>query len=253
MGDLSQLKRMIFETDNRTCFIKRERILKRLETEMKEYKGSDKYALILSKLLSEVSTPINDCDYFAGRVLEALPDEEIAAPSTLLFSIGHMSFDYERVLKIGLKGILEVVKINSLKKGDKELLDFAKNTEIVVNAIREYSMRYSKIAEEKGLMEMAKALRFVPYEPAYDFYSALQGIWVIHMIASCYVGSRDYAFGRFDQYMLNFYNQSIKDGKTKDELTELLAGFFIKTNEICGTNTLNYNKFIFSMGNCKEI
>ena len=60
------------------------------------------------------------------------------------------------------------------------------------------------------------------------------------MLASCYVGSRDYAFGRFDQYMLPFYEQALAEGKTKEELTELLAGFMIKTNEICGRTTHNH-------------
>ena len=64
---------------------------------------------------------------------------------------------------------------------------------------------------------MAKALSVVPFEPAYDFYSALQSVWLIHMIASGYIGSRDYALGKFDQYMLPFYQQALKDGKTKEE------------------------------------
>ena len=63
--------------------------------------------------------------------------------------------------------------------------------------------------------EAAKALRTVPYEPAYDFYSALQGIWILHMILSCYIGARDYAFGNFDKYMLPFYEKALADGKTE--------------------------------------
>ncbi len=241
MGNLEKLKEMIFETDNNACFIERERILGRLENELKDYNGTDKYAIILSNLLTEVSTPILDCDYFAGRVVEALPDEEMQAPNLLLCSVGHMSFDYEKVLKVGLKGILKEIKMNSAKKGDKESLSFAHNAEIVITAIREFTNRYSKEAESKGFFKMAKALKTVPFEPAYDFYSALQGIWIIHMIASCYVGSRDYAFGRFDKYMLPFYEKAVKDGKSKEELTELLAGFLIKTNEICGRCTHNHN------------
>ena len=83
MGDLLKLKDLVFESDNRACFIERERILTRLEKEMKDYSSSDRYAVILSKLLAEVSTPILDCDYFAGRVVEALPDEGMKAPCLL--------------------------------------------------------------------------------------------------------------------------------------------------------------------------
>ena len=240
MADLCKIKEEIFKSDNKACFIERERILCRLETEMKDYNKPDKYAIILSKLLSEVSTPIYDCDFFAGRVVENLPDASLSVPSTLLCSVGHMSFDYRKVLEIGLKGILEEIKINSAKKGDEKALAFAKNAEIVINSIHDFCVRYATAAESKGFSDMAKALNTVPFEPAYDFYSALQGIWIIHMIASCYVGSRDYAFGRFDQYMLPYYEKAIRDGKSKEELTELLAGFLIKTNEICGRNTWNH-------------
>ena len=40
--------------------------------------------------------------------------------------------------------------------------------------------------------------------------------------------------------MLPFYEKAIADGKTREELCELLAGFLIKTNEICGRATHNY-------------
>lgn len=241
MAKLNEIKKIIYETNNQACFIERERILYRLNLEMKDYTGYDKYALIFSKLLSEVSTPVYDCDYFAGRVVEGLPDPDLCAPNEILISTGHMSFDYEKVLKVGLKGILEEIKLNASKNGGANAAEFARNAEIVIHSIHEFSNRYAKEARRKGFEEMAKALENVPYMPAYDFYSALQGIWIIHMIASCYVGARDYAFGRFDKYMSPFYEKAIREGKSKRELTELLAGFLIKTNEICGTNTYNHN------------
>ena len=157
MADLCKIKEEIFKSDNKACFIERERILSRLETEMKDYNKPDKYAIILSKLLSEVSTPIHDCDFFAGRVVESLPDASLSVPSTLLCSVGHMSFDYRKVLEIGLKGIHEEIKINSAKKGDEKALAFAKNAEIVINSIYDFCVRYATAAESKGFSDMAKA------------------------------------------------------------------------------------------------
>ncbi len=240
---LEYLKNQIFESDNHACFIERERILSRLEIEMEGYDKPDRYARALATLLSEVSTPVDESDYFVGRVVEALPDEGMQAPNhKLLRSEGHMSFDYEKMLRVGLEGILAEIKCNAQKKGDEDSLSFAQNAEIVVSAITDYANRYARAADANGMTEAATALRVVPLKPAYDFYSALQGIWIIHMIASCYVGARDYAFGRFDQYMLPFYEKAISDGKTKAEICELLAGFLIKTNEICGRTTHNYCK-----------
>ena len=241
MANLLKLKEAIFETDNRACFIERDEILGRLEREMFTYDKADKYAVIFSKLLGEVSVPVDTDDYFVGRVVEALPYEGLKTANDLLSSTGHLSPDYEKVLKHGLKGIVSEIQEIANEKGDAESKSFAENAVIVATAVRDYCLRYAEEAARKGLHEAAAALRKVPYEPAYDFYSALQGIWILHMILSCYIGSRDYAFGNFDQYMLAFYEQALAEGKTEEELTELLAGFMIKPNEICGRAAHNYN------------
>ncbi|MBE7030262.1 MAG: hypothetical protein E7409_02410 [Ruminococcaceae bacterium] len=240
MPDLSKLKELIFETDDNACFIERERILARLDKEMADYNGADKQARVFATLLSEVSTPVYACDYFAGRVVEGLPDEGMKAPSILLEATGHMSFDYEKLLRVGLKGILDEICAVAHKKGDDASLQFSDNARILVDAIRDFAVRYADEAERMGRERMAKALRIVPFEPAYDFYSALQGIWLIHMIASCYVGARDYAFGKFDGYMETYYHKALENGETREELAELLAGFLVKTNEICGRCAYDY-------------
>lgn len=241
MGNLSALKQQIFDADDKACFIERERILNRLEQEMADYHAPDRYAILLARVLAEVSTPVDANDYFAGRIVEARPDAGKWEPSRLLESTGHMSFDYEKILRVGLLGILDEIQTNAQHKGTEDALIFAKNANIIVNAIGDYTARYAKAAEEAGLTEAAKALRRVPLAPAYDFYSALQSIWILHMIASCYVGSRDYAFGRFDSFMLPYYRQALQEGSSEEALTELLAGFMMKTNEICGRATYNHD------------
>lgn len=240
MGSLKVLREAVFNSDNEACFIERERILARLEKEFDGYDKPDRYARIFSELIAEVSTPIEACDFFAGRVPEAKPDKGMHVPNGLLWATGHMSPDYESLLRYGLKGILENIQASAARKNTEDARIFAANAEIVVNAIRDYARRYAEEAKRMGFSQMASALETVPYEPAYDFYSALQSIWLMHMIASCYVGERDYAFGRFDEYMLPYYETAIANGENEQELVELLAGFFMKTNEICGRGTHNY-------------
>ena len=155
MTDLNCLKELVFKSDNEACFIERERILNRLEKEFGEYNKPDKYALIFSKLMSEVSTPIEDCDYFAGRVVEAKPEEGMTAPNSLLCATGHMSPDYESLLKYGLKGVLEKIKKAAECKNDEESMIFAENAEIVVNAVKSYAKRYAAQAKSKGFDRMA--------------------------------------------------------------------------------------------------
>ena len=118
MSDLLKLREFVFATDNHACFIERERILNRLKAEMVDYSAEDKYALIFAKLLSEVSVPISEWDYFAGRVVEALADEDLEAPNSLFGAIGHISPDYKKILNRGLKGIVEDITKVAEEKGD---------------------------------------------------------------------------------------------------------------------------------------
>ena len=242
MGDLNKLKELVFAGDNGACFIERDRALARLRTEFEGYEAPDWYARIFAEMMAQMSTPVDPADFFGGRVVEALPDEGLRAAEPLLLSTGHQNPNYERLLKLGLKGILEEVENNAKALGDGESAVFAENARIVVEAIHAFSLRYSAAAKGAGKEEMAKALEAVPYGPAYDFYSALQSIWIYHMIASCYIGARDYGFGNFDRYMQPFYEQALEEGKTEEELIRLLAGFFVKTNEICGRATHNYKQ-----------
>jgi len=237
---LEELKKLALSSDNRACFIERDRVLNRLAEEWKDDLSSNKSARIFRAVLEKASTPIDPNDYFAGRVVEALPDEGMKTAHPLICSVGHMSPDYGRLLRLGFGGILKEIQKTAAEKGDADSAIFAENAEIVVQAIRAYCLRYASAAEAAGKPQMAQALRRVPYEPAWDFYSALQSVWIIHMIASCYVGARDYAFGRFDQYLLPYYEASLAAGSRREALTELLAGFLVKTNEICGTATHNY-------------
>ena len=242
MGDLQRLQELVFAGDNRACFIERDRALARLRVEYEGYEEPDRFPRIFAAMLAQMSTPIDAADYFGGRVVEALPDSGMKAPETLLGSTGHQNPNYEKLLKLGLKGILSQVQENANKLGDRESAQYAENARIVVMAVREFALRYSQAAQAAGKAEMARALARVPYEPAYDFYSALQSIWIYHMIASCYIGERDYGFGNLDQYLQPYYAQDLAAGKTREELVELLAGFFVKTNEICGRTTHNYNQ-----------
>jgi len=96
--------------------------------------------------------------------------------------------------------------------------------------------------EASGILrQAADALDLCPAGPARDFFSALQSIWLIHFITSCYSGARDFAFGRMDQYLLPYYRAGLRDGSLSPELgRHYLAHFFLKTKEITGTVTDNY-------------
>lgn len=262
---LKYLREKIYDTDDKACFIERERILQELDIRLYDYYEYDREAIIFRELLERVSTPVDPMDVFAGRVLEALPDagmekakriryrygEEaclrdtandtsVTFPNPLLYSFGHMCYDWDTIITKGLRGILNTIEINSVSNGDPLSALFAENSRIVIESIRAFAIRYSLAAREAGNLRAAEALERVPYEPAYDFYSALSSIWFINMISSCYEGARDFAFGRFDQYLYPFYKSDIEEGRiTRDEAVDLLSYFLLKPNEICGMTAFN--------------
>ncbi len=241
LNQIEYLKEKVFEQKNDHCFIERERFLNALPS-VQEH-STDYYATILSDMLDFVSTPVDQNDVFAGRVLEDAPEPQwTACPNRTLFAKAHLTPDYERLLKKGYRGVLADIQKRANELGTEDARIYAHNAEIVVNAIRRYALRYAEAAEAAGLTRAAEALCHVPYEPAYDLYSALQGMWLVHMIASCYVGGRDYAFGYIDEYLYPYYLKEKENGASDEDVSRMLAGFFVKCNEICGRHPHNYRQ-----------
>ncbi|MBO7742060.1 MAG: hypothetical protein J6S21_05845, partial [Victivallales bacterium] len=121
-----------------------------------------------------------------------------------LWSQGHITIDCESILKKGLAGIISEVKNNAARMGTAEAADFARHAEHCVESIRIFCRRYANAARKAGKAEMARALEVVPFKPAYDFYSALQSVWMVQFVCSALIGERDFAIGRIDRWLLPY-------------------------------------------------
>lgn len=243
MTDLKQieyLKERVFDLCNDHCFVERERFLN-AQPIVKE-PSATYYASLLAALLDAVSTPVDKQDIFVGRAVEGPPERDLPCPNRVLIAKGHLTPDYTRLLTLGYRGILEQVRKNATRLGTESALTYLKNAEIIVEGIRRFAARYAKAAKTAGNLRAYEALLRVPFEPAYDLYSALQSIWMVHFIQSCYVGYRDYGFGYPDDYLYPYYIEEKKRGTTDDEIRHMLCGFLIKPNEICGRHTHNYKQ-----------
>lgn len=237
---LQGLKEMVFAQSNEHCFIEKERYLSGFDPA--EERPYNYYARLLEGLLDTVSTPVDEKDFFVGRVVEAAPDQGMSAPSRLLMSKGHLIPKYDQILNMGYGGILNEIKENAARKRTEKAYRYVENATVCISAIRRFAHRYAGAAKDAGNERAYEALLRVPYEPAYDLYSALQSVWLVHMICSCYVGYRDYGFGYMDEYLYPFYLKEKEKGVADEEIVEMLAGFMIKANEICGRATHNYKQ-----------
>ena len=183
-----------------------------------------------------------------------LPDEVSVFMETGLFGMegklnagdAHLAVNYERVLREGLRGYEARVKQlkGALDLTDPESIDkyvFYKAVLIVIQAVRAFAQRYSKLAAELAkqekaagrkaeLQEMSRILAKVPYEPAESFREAVQSVWLIQLILQIESNGHSLSYGRFDQYMYPYYQADADAGKiTEEETLELLTCLWIKT------------------------
>ena len=154
----------------------------------------------------------------------------------------HLAVNYEKVLKYGLKGYEERVRIlkSELDLTDPDAIDknvFYKAVLIVLEAVKNFAERYSLLAKERAeretdnnrkreLLEISRICSKVPYEPAGNFWEAIQSVWFIQLILQIESNGHSLSYGRFDQYMYPYYkNGIINDTKA----LELLTNLWIKT------------------------
>lgn len=161
---------------------------------------------------------------------------------------GHIIINYEKVLKVGLEGIINEAKliIDSLDISDLEMPEkkiFLESVIIVCNAAISFAKRYSVLAKKlaktesnpkrkEELIKISKNCANVPQKSARDFWEALQSVWFIHLLIQIESNGHSVSFGRFDQYLYPFYEKDIRQHICQGKLLELIECFFIKVNEI---------------------
>jgi len=190
------------------------------------------------------------------RIVSTAPHEALTGAEEGLFfhyyldrSIGHITVNYEKVLKIGLKGLKE--EIATCKTRLKSSTDdyFQKKTfyralVIVANGIIALAQRYADLAAElsircedqnrqKELKSISDICRRVPQEPAQSFHEALQSFWFIHLVLNLESNSYAISPGRFCQYIHPFYEADQKANRIGEAAAqELIDCLWIKFNEL---------------------
>jgi len=125
-----------------------------------------------------------------------------ACASTSTWFGGHAVLDYERVLSIGLAGYRKDIASYSALAEDPHGQDFYLAMSVLLEGIVTFIKRLAVAADAAGCHpSVSSGLRQVSNEPPANFHQALQLVWVLH-----YLDNAD-AFGRFDSYLLPFYQK----------------------------------------------
>lgn len=160
---------------------------------------------------------------------------------------GHIIPDYPTALKIGFQGIHADLtsRYNDLPQKDKEGAKGAQLRAMMTAATlpRDLAQGYAdKIGQKletqsnqqrrSELERMRDNLRLVPWQPSQDFWQAIQALWITHMLVLSdenYPGA-GVSFGRLDQYLLPYYQQSVGAGMERDFIKEILKCFWLHCN-----------------------
>lgn len=191
-----------------------------------------------------------------NRIMDVLPKDIVQATDEGLFfhyylnrTIGHITVDYERVIKKGFLGLKEDIEAEfgnvdfgapgGLKK-HYLLRAMLSGCDAAIHFAKRYAEEAERLAAEEDdpirrveLEEIAEVCRHVPAHPAKSFREALQSFWFVHVMLNLETNSYAIGPGRLDQYLYPYYRADIDAGRlTPDQARELLACLWIKFNEL---------------------
>ncbi|MEI7837156.1 MAG: pyruvate formate lyase family protein [Planctomycetota bacterium] len=134
------------------------------------------------------------------------------------FSPAHSTADYERVLRLGLEGMIAAMP--AVAPEDETY----RQAEIVaLRAVCDWAARYAELG--------FPACRRVPALPPRDFAEAVQAIWLVHTaIGFGEKSDASLSLGRLDQYLLPFYRADLARGVPCERMEQALIDLFLKLN-----------------------
>jgi len=160
---------------------------------------------------------------------------------------GHLIPDYARILNEGWKAVYAELETAytalspSEQRGKKggQLRAMMTAASMPRDLAFAYSNECARLAESEPdparrieLLDMADSLTRIPWEPAQTFWEAVQSLWLTHMLVMTdenYPGPGD-SFGRLDQYLYPFWENSIQEGMEPEFGKEILKSFWIHCN-----------------------
>ena len=145
---------------------------------------------------------------------------------------GHSNPDYDRYLHMGTNGIRALIEECRAKNPCKDgfyngCRDAMDALDIVGGRIREMAASNALTDSERSAewTRIAETFARVPMEPAYDMYSATMMFWMLFTLDG--VDSP----GRYDQFMIDYYNAS-----TEEESRDMVYRFLEAMHNVRGWN-----------------
>lgn len=202
------------------------------------------------------------------RGLAAMPESSrvyydlgiIKAEGNITSGDAHCAVNYADMLRLGLKDYQRRAreKLDSLDLTDWHNIHksyFYRAVIIVVDAVRAFAQRFANLAVETAktetnpqrreeLMRIAATMAKVPYEPASNFYEAVQSLWLVHLVLQIESNGHSLSYGRMDQYLNPYYEADLAAGRiTEPEACELMVNLWLKTFTINKIRSWSHTRF----------
>ena len=192
----------------------------------------EQYDIAVRKIACEAPVRICKNEKISGAASLGVAIEHFL-PATyqgekLFYSVSHLTADFETVLKKGINSIREkAVSAYETYKGTEQE-PFAKSCLNALDAFDIWHGRYLEALKDKAEYRANyENLKRVPYEPAQNFYEAVQSLWFA--FAFIRLNGNWPGIGRIDWLLGDYLKKDLEKGVlTLDEAREILAHFFIK-------------------------
>ncbi len=206
---------------------------------MDDYEGFEKLTLLekYDAVIEQISktAPIRICDgekisgsATLGMALAHNIPATFGEKPIFLGSISHLTIDFETIVKKGTNYIKKQAEEALKKYKGTEKEAFIRSCLHCLNCIKIWHKRYlNELKNNSKYCANYENLQNVPFEPAKNFYEAVQSIWfTFAFVRLC--GNWP-GIGRIDWLLGDYLEKDLADGTlTLDEAREILAHFFIK-------------------------
>jgi formate C-acetyltransferase len=160
------------------------------------------------------------------------------------------SVDYQKVLKIGLNGVIEEIQQKQIlfqKENDAEKVSKLEAMKISCEAVICMAERYAELAEQQAedlkngnpkraeeLRKIARICRKVPANPATTLHEALQSFYFVHIGLWIESNGPVKSLGRIDKAWYPYYINDVEGSGelTEEDALELIECFILKINEL---------------------
>ncbi len=149
---------------------------------------------------------------------------------------GHFHPDFEKLFRVGVRGIREEIQSRMDVAATTEQRTFYQACDIAIQGFSEYARRVAEDCENSTFAkELAQICRHVSTEPPSTFHEAIE---LMYLAIIAFWFAEDHGLttpGRMDQTLRPFYEADLAAGRiTRDDALELICCLYIQLNMILG-------------------